>query len=113
MWEILSRCHWWRLRWGLRRFVTVRGYIPDFVMPRARLVIEVDGWAYHSSALQVANDNRRTLHLEAEGWTVIRLSHAVVTSRPAEAVAAIRRTLRRRSLWLLSHPKPRHRRWLA
>jgi very-short-patch-repair endonuclease len=47
----------------------IRGWIVDFYLPAARLVVEVDGDVHD---LQIAEDERRTEALRAEGLTVLR-----------------------------------------
>lgn len=42
--------------------------------PSIRLAIEYEGDHHRSSPTQFAEDNRRISALQAEGWTVIRVS---------------------------------------
>ncbi|HVV32571.1 MAG TPA: DUF559 domain-containing protein [Vitreimonas sp.] len=60
-----------------RRQHPIGPYIADFACPAAKLVVEVDG-ATHSIAEELAYDQRRTKYLEAEGWSVIRVSNTDV-----------------------------------
>jgi len=43
-----------------------------------RLVIQIDGWAHHSSAADRARDNRHDARLRAAGYRVIRIGYAEV-----------------------------------
>ncbi|MGE4425716.1 MAG: type IV toxin-antitoxin system AbiEi family antitoxin domain-containing protein [Solirubrobacteraceae bacterium] len=57
--------------------VTVRigtTYRIDHAYPDVKLAIEGDGRREHETYVAVDDDERRTLHLAAEGWTVIRAS---------------------------------------
>lgn len=47
---------------------------PDMGYPSIRLAIEYEGDHHRSSPAQFAEDNRRISALQAEGWTVIRVS---------------------------------------
>ncbi|WP_181275158.1 endonuclease domain-containing protein [Brevibacterium oceani] len=47
---------------------------PDMGYPSVRLAIEYEGDHHRSSPAQFAEDNRRISALQAEGWTVIRVS---------------------------------------
>ncbi|HVV34050.1 MAG TPA: DUF559 domain-containing protein [Vitreimonas sp.] len=75
--------HWVNLRKRalngarFRRQHPIGPYIADFACPSAKLVVEVDG-ATHSIAEELAYDLRRTKYLEAEGWSVIRVSNTDV-----------------------------------
>ena len=60
-----------------RRQHPIGPYIADFACPSAKLVVEVDG-ATHSTPEELAYDLRRTKYLEAEGWSVIRVSNTDV-----------------------------------
>lgn len=49
-------------------------YRIDITIPRARIAIEADGKAYHSSPAQKANDRRKNAYLRENGWKVLRFS---------------------------------------
>src|SRR5262245_12587056 len=90
----------WRLIRGgnagvwFRRQVVVGRYIADFVAPRARLVIEVDG-AYH--ARRRAADARRDRVIAKLGYRMLRLDAELILKRPEHALALIRAALSRGS----------------
>ncbi len=60
-----------RLGVTFRRQVPLGPFIVDFLAPRARLVVEVDG-GYHE--LRVKADARRTRWLERRGYRVVRVA---------------------------------------
>jgi very-short-patch-repair endonuclease len=49
-------------------------YYGDLVLLDHRLVLEVDGWAYHSDVDRFRHDRRRQNALVASGWTVLRFT---------------------------------------
>jgi hypothetical protein len=60
---------------------------PDFVFRAQRLIVEVDGAAWHLSPERWASDVERHTRLEAAGWTVLRYAAKRVLDDP-EGVAA-------------------------
>jgi hypothetical protein len=65
----------------------------DIVFARARLVIEIDGWAFHSDQERFQRDRSRQNRLVAAGWTVLRFTWSDLKDRPEAFVAAIRTAL--------------------
>lgn len=65
----------------------------DFAWPSARLVVEVDGFAFHADRASYRNDRRRTNGLVLAGWRVLRFSWEDVVHHPDEVVAAVRAAL--------------------
>jgi hypothetical protein len=63
----------------------------DIVFRGARLVVELDGWAYHVTPERFQHDRRRQNQLVAAGWTVLRFTWRDLTERPEYVVATIRR----------------------
>ncbi|KQM82212.1 endonuclease domain-containing protein [Agromyces sp. Leaf222] len=61
-----------------------------------RLVIEVDGWSFHSSQSQLENDRRRDFELMTRGYLVLRLSYRQVTHDWERTSAGILALLARR-----------------
>jgi very-short-patch-repair endonuclease len=82
----------------------VRTAVGSFVLDRAHLDalvgVELDGAAWHESAEQRERDVRRDAALAAEGWLVVRFTHARLRREPLEcrrelaAILAVRRSLR-------------------
>lgn len=54
--------------------VRVAGYEVDFLWRAERLVVEVDGFAFHSSARAFERDRRRDSALSAAGMRVMRIT---------------------------------------
>jgi very-short-patch-repair endonuclease len=69
----------------------VEGFEVDAHWPQARLIVEVDGWRFHSTRAAFEADRERDAILHATGWTVVR-----VTGRQlhADTAARIRRLTR-------------------
>ncbi|TGU87373.1 endonuclease domain-containing protein [Mesorhizobium sp. M00.F.Ca.ET.151.01.1.1] len=57
---------------GFRRQFPIAGYIVDFACPEKKLIVEVDG-SQHARADAAAADNARSVRLEQDGWTVLRV----------------------------------------
>ena len=67
----------------------IEGIEVDFVWPDARLIVEVDGYAYHRSPSAFESDRERDVILSVAGWRVLRFTWAQITQRPAWVAAAI------------------------
>lgn len=65
----------------------------DFCWPETRLVVEADGFAFHSDREAYRNDRRRLNELERLGWRVLRFSWEDVVDRPESVVALVRACL--------------------
>jgi very-short-patch-repair endonuclease len=86
---------WAELRGGRpgvwsRRQVVIGRFIADFVAPRERLVVEVDG-GYHVT--RVAADSRRDRKLARLGYRVVRLDAELICRDVQAAVALVRAAL--------------------
>jgi very-short-patch-repair endonuclease len=62
----------------------------DFLWPRARVIVETDGYRYHRGARAFEADRDRDLELGRLGYTLRRFSYRQVTERPREVAAALR-----------------------
>lgn len=71
----------------------------DLVL-RPRLVVETDGFMYHSSLADWTNDHLRDQRLNAAGWTVLRLTSRQVLDR--RTVEIVRPVASRLGCWV--HP---------
>ena len=83
---------WAQLRAGqlgahFKRQVVLGRFIVDFLAPKQRVIVELDG-AYH--ARRRAADARRDRKLERSGYRVLRIDAELVRSNLAEAVALVR-----------------------
>jgi very-short-patch-repair endonuclease len=77
-----------------RQVVIGEKFIVDFVAPRQKLVVEIDGRAYHDR--RRAADARRDRKLARLGYRVLRLEADLVTYNLPEAVARIASALAER-----------------
>jgi very-short-patch-repair endonuclease len=62
----------------------VAGRARDFVWPAERLVVETDGYRYHSSRQAKRRDNRRDRELTSRGWRPVRFTYEEIAFEPAE-----------------------------
>ena len=67
----------------------IEGVEVDFVWRNARLIVEVDGYAYHRSPSAFEADRERDVVLALAGWQVLRFTWAQITERPAWVAGAI------------------------
>ena len=73
--------------------VRIGGYEVDLVWREARLIAEIDGYAFHSSRRSFERDRRKDRDLQALGYTVLRFTWRELTAEPEAVVAAITRAL--------------------
>lgn len=66
----------------------------DFVWRELRIVVEVDGAAFHDGLLDQRRDAQRTAELESRGWTVLRFRWHEVVLTPRPVIAQIRSSFR-------------------
>jgi hypothetical protein len=65
----------------------------DFAWIAERLIVEIDGYAFHSSRDQFRQDRRRMNELERLGWRVLRFTWEDVVGRPEHVIAVVRHCL--------------------
>jgi len=65
--------------------------VADVALRSARIVIEVDGWAYHVTPEAFQRDRERQNRLVAAGWTVLRFTWRDLVDRPGHVVTTIHR----------------------
>lgn len=75
--------------------VRVGAYEVDFLWRDERLVVEVDGFAFHSSQRDFERDRRRDAELAARGLTVIRVTWRQIVDEPEAMLVRIARALAR------------------
>lgn len=75
----------------------IGGYKGDFVFHAAKVVIEVDGLAFHSGADDFHHDRLRQNAITLAGYTVLRFTWIDVTEHPDRVIGVIQRTLAQRS----------------
>jgi very-short-patch-repair endonuclease len=66
----------------------------DFAWPHRRVIVEIDGFEFHSDKDAFVRDRRRQNLVVNEGWRVLRFTPADLLLRPHEVIAEIRRALR-------------------
>jgi very-short-patch-repair endonuclease len=71
------------------------GYEVDFLWRSRRRVIEVDGYAYHSTRQATTRDRRKDDDLEAAGYRVTRFTADQVLHDPCDTIERTRRALGR------------------
>jgi len=67
----------------------VAGHEVDFLWPAERLIVEVDGYEFHSSRAAFERDRIRDADLQALGYRVIRITWRRLIDEPLAVVAAI------------------------
>lgn len=73
--------------------VVVRGYEVDLLWRAERLVVEIDGYAFHSSRAAFEADRRRDSALAASGFRVVRVTWAQLSNEPEALLARIAQAL--------------------
>ena len=73
--------------------VYIEGYRVDCVWRSERLIVEVDGYAYHRSPTAFEADRERDVVLTMQGWRVVRFTWRQITERAAWVAAAVTREL--------------------
>ena len=66
----------------------VEGYEVDLVWRDHNLIVEIDGYTFHSTRRAFERDRRRDQALVAAGWRVVRVTWRQLTERP-EAIAVM------------------------
>lgn len=121
--EVELRRRVWQLGFRYRLNQRVAGVRPDFIFPKVKLAVFVDGCFWHGCpdhyvrprstnpefwalklSQNVLRDQRQSKHLEAEGWRVIRVWEHEVKRNPRETALLIRDVI------LGTHP-PLAERW--
>lgn len=65
----------------------IEGYEVDFLWPAQRIIVEVDGFAFHSTRASFENDRRRDAELSAQGYRIMRVTwHQLETEHEAVLV---------------------------
>lgn len=65
----------------------------DAFWPRERLIVELDGYAYHRHRAAFERDRVRDAAHQAAGYRVVRLTHRRLEDEPSEVASQIRRLL--------------------
>lgn len=65
----------------------------DFLWSRHRLVVETDGYAFHSSRRAFERDRRKDQELQAAGYRVVRFTWRQIADEPEALIATLATTL--------------------
>jgi very-short-patch-repair endonuclease len=68
----------------------IEGLEVDFVWRDRRLIVEVDGYAYHRSPASFERDRERDVTLKIAGWDVLRFTWGQIERRGGWVAAAVR-----------------------
>jgi very-short-patch-repair endonuclease len=68
----------------------VAGLVVDFCWPEQRLIVEVDGYAWHNSRRSFEVDRQRDVKLTLAGYRVIRITYARIVHDAARLLAELR-----------------------
>ena len=68
-------------------------YKVDVAFAEHKLVIEIDGWAFHSDPIVFREDRARQNQIALLGWQVLRFTWFDLTEQPERVIAEIRRVL--------------------
>jgi very-short-patch-repair endonuclease len=71
----------------------IEGFEVDFAHLVRRVIIESDGYEFHSSRAAFENDRRRDSTLAAAGWLVVRVTWWQVVEQPTEVIERLRSAL--------------------
>ena len=72
----------------------VAGYEVDFLWPAERLIVEVDGYAFHSTRTAFERDRLRDADLQARGYRVIRVTWRQLVDESEAVLARLAQALR-------------------
>jgi very-short-patch-repair endonuclease len=75
----------------------VARYEVDFCWRAERVVVEIDGYAFHSSRAALERDHRRDTELQQMGFIVIRISWRELREQRLRVVARVAGALARRT----------------
>ena len=65
----------------------------DFAYPSVRLIIELDGRAWHTTLEAFESDRMRDNHAQLAGWRVLRITYRMLKENPQMVRDMIRRAL--------------------
>jgi len=74
--------------------VFVEGELVDALWRQERVIVELDGFAYHKSRAQFEKDRRRDAKLQVAGYRVLRVTQQRLQNEPEAVLAEIRALLR-------------------
>jgi very-short-patch-repair endonuclease len=71
----------------------VEGILVDFYWPLKRLIVEADGYTYHSMPTTFERDRERDQTLTLAGYIVVRFTYRQITRQPRTVAKRVRRLL--------------------
>ncbi|WP_169975722.1 endonuclease domain-containing protein [Tautonia rosea] len=71
-----------------------QSFLVDLLWPEGKVVVEIDGYSFHSSRASFATDRDRDYHLLISGFLVLRLPHDEVVQDSSLALDKIRDVVR-------------------
>jgi len=71
-------------------------FIADFLWPRHRLIVELDGYRAHGTRSAFEADRARDAELKLLGYEVVRFTWRQLTSEPSQVAHTLRALLRPR-----------------
>jgi very-short-patch-repair endonuclease len=71
--------------------------VVDVAFPEQKVILEIDGWAFHRDLRAFLVDGPRQAALTADGWVVVRTHWYELTETPEVFLATLRRVLASRS----------------
>ena len=95
---------------GWRTNYPVAGYKVDAAFPKQKVVIEVDGFAFHTDEEVFQIDRQRQNTIALTGWQILRFTWLDLTEYPERVIAAIRSAIAARII--VAHrrqPRRNHR----
>jgi very-short-patch-repair endonuclease len=78
----------------------LHGFMVDFLWREQGLVLEVDGFTYHSTLSAFERDRRKDATLVAAGFTVIRITRRQLQLEPYAVTARLAQALGPRAPWI-------------
>ena len=73
--------------------VLVEGKLVDAVWPEQKLIVELDGWAFHRQRKAFEDDRERDVTLLLAGYRVVRITWRQLTRNPDTVIARLRALL--------------------
>jgi hypothetical protein len=74
--------------------VLVEGRIVDFYWPKEKVIVETDGYAYHSDRPAFEKDHESTVALTAAGYKVHRATYRMLKAKPGLLLSLLQSEIR-------------------
>jgi very-short-patch-repair endonuclease len=73
--------------------VRIAGHLVDALFPQQRLIVELDGWRYHSTQKSFEGDRDRDADTLLAGFATVRITWARMTATPGREAVRLKRIL--------------------